>query len=274
MRIVQGNNPLREESGIARCNFRSIVFKDVYHIFEEDHVLGHWRIYKRTSKDGIALGPRQGPLFPLGDEGSFNEYGQADPTVIIDGEWKMWFDAMDRTYHWDKLGYATSPDGENWVNHGPVFSRGNPDEWDNTAIHHPAVLKFDGVYYLYYSGSDNIFPNLNVKHIGLATSTDGINFTKEKNPVLRTGDDWDKIYLRPSVPVFIDLKWYMFYWGFDGAIHSMGIATSTDLVNWTKEGKILSGTNEHDGITASQIIGNRIYYTTWDNAQVNYADIE
>ena len=61
MQIIQGLNPLKDSSGIARCNFRSIVFNGIYHIFEEDHVDGHWRIYKRTSDDGIDLGMKIWP---------------------------------------------------------------------------------------------------------------------------------------------------------------------------------------------------------------------
>ena len=181
---------------------------------------------------------------------------------------------MDNTYHWDKLGYATSVDGEEWTNHGPVLSRGAGDDWDNTSIHHPVVLKHDK-YYLYYSGSDSAKPNYNVKHIGLATSLDGENWIKElSNPILRTSDDWDSVYLRPSCPVLIGSMWVMFYWGFNGLIHSMGVAVSTDLIHWQKTGKLLSGTDSHNGVTASQVIGNRIYYTTWDNAQLNYMEYE
>ena len=97
------HSPLQDEKGIADCNLRSIVFKDVYHIFEEHAIHGFWGIYHRTSSDGIKLSLRSEPLFVFGNRGTFNECGHADPTVIYDNGWKMWFDAMNRNGIWDKF---------------------------------------------------------------------------------------------------------------------------------------------------------------------------
>lgn len=67
-------NPLKEinERHPARVGFRCIVFNGVYHIFEEGITGGRWRIYKRTSLDGISLGARSTALFPFGEKGSFD----------------------------------------------------------------------------------------------------------------------------------------------------------------------------------------------------------
>lgn len=272
-------NPLKENGKIARCAFRCMVKKDgVYHIFEEDMIDSRWRIFKRTSKDGINLNPHGEALFPLGGQGSYDERGQADPAIIYDYSdeiWKMWFDAFNERLNWDKLGYATSADGDAWTAHEPVLQRGKQGEWDSLSIHHPVVLKEDK-YYLYYSGCcDGLY---NVRNIGLATSKDGISWMKEKNPVLTIADGWENKYIRPSRPILIGDDWFMFYWGFDGNVHSMGLAISDDLKRWQKCGKIFGGTSEHDGITASMPIhdGNRIrmWYAVFDSWQINTAEIE
>jgi len=72
-------------------------------------------------------------------------------------------------------------------------------------------------------------------------------------------------YVRPSCPFMGDNKWYMLYWGFDGVVNSIGCAESFDLIHWTKCGVLLRGTNEHDGITGSQVVNGRVYYATFDN---------
>ena len=274
------NNPLKEGDFPVRCNFRCIVlYERMYHIFEEDHVHGHWRIFKRISPDGISMGHISNPLFELGGEYHFDEFGQADPTVIYDGKWKMWFDAMNRGLFWDKLGYAESDDGDNWINLGPVFSRGEKGTWDDHSVHHPVVLKHDK-YYMYYSGCQKIEGNplnFNVKNIGLATSDDGLKWERQ-GIVIPCGNrnEWDRTYVRPSIPVRIGDKWVMFYWGFNG-IHSMGYAISDDLIHWEKQGKLISGTNEHDGVTGSHAISDghtaRVWYVTFDNCRLHIIDV-
>jgi predicted GH43/DUF377 family glycosyl hydrolase len=241
-------------------------------LFSEGFIGGRWEIYIRTSKDGVNLSEKGASIFPPGGQGSFDELGQADPTVIYDGCWKMWFDALDGNGVWDKLGYATSDDGLKWVNHGPVLSRGAG--WDSKSIHHPCCIKNNDRYYLYYSATDE--DEGNVKNIGLATSYDGVNWERIISPVLTVGD-WDYKYIRPSCPILINGTWNMFYWGF-GDNHYMGLAESSDLISWKKKGKVLESDVIHEGITASMPlrVGNeiRIYYATFDDIYVRIAKID
>lgn len=262
----------------SRCNFRCIVPKDgTYHIFEEDLIDGHWRIFKRISADGLTFGERGDPLFPLGERGAFDEWGQADPSVMYDGVWKMWFDAMDRSYHWDKIGYAESVDGENWQIKGTAIQRGGASEWDEKSVHHPVVIKENGCYGMYYSGCREGEPH-NVRHIGLATSRDGLTWDKE-GIVIEAGfpDEWDGEYVRPSNPVRLCDEWVMFYWGFN-KVHGMGLATSKDLIHWNKRMQLMTGTNIHDGVTASWAISDgrkaRVWYTEFDRCRVHLKDFD
>ena len=261
----------------SRCNFRCIVPVDgLYHIFEEDLIDGHWRIFKRTSKDGTVFSERSGPLFPLGTPGAFDEWGQADPSVLIHGDqWMMWFDAMDKSYHWDRIGFAFSKDGDNWQILGTAIKRG-PDDWDNKSVHHPVVIR-DDKFYMYYSGCTYGEPH-NVRHIGLAISEDGHTWEKQ-GIVIEAGlpDEWDGEYVRSSSPVRIAGEWAMFYWGFN-KVHGMGLATSPDLIHWQKRIQIESGTDSHNGITASWAISNgrqvRVWYTTFDDCEVFIKDFD
>jgi hypothetical protein len=83
------------------------------------------------------------------------------------------------------------PEQTDWVDHGPIFEAGGEGEWDYLLYggFTVSVLKKDGIFYLYYQGASGYrtSPDETVtgRAIGVATSQDGINFTKaENNPVL------------------------------------------------------------------------------------------
>jgi hypothetical protein len=253
--------PLRYNSGAAlstpgTCIFRSILkVGSTYYLYEEYEDTGVWKIMTRTSSDGFNWSAQSAYVFAAGGVGTFDEKGQADSTVIYDGpgDWKMWFDAKRGDDIWDYLGYATSADGLTWANQGGVIPRGGVGTWDSQITHHPVCIKYNGVYYLYYTGGKTNITDL--EDIGLATSLDGINWTKEAtNPVITRGSagEWDSAYVRPSCPIKIYNKWYMWYWGYKAstATHSMGLATSPDLIHWTKQGVVLS-VDSTDPIQAS-----------------------
>jgi hypothetical protein len=230
----------------SNINFRSICNGKIY---KEVYTGNHWSILDESE-----------PLFLPGIKGSYDERGQADPTVINN---EMWFDALNGNGQWDSIGYAVLKGG-NWIKQGTVLGRGSG--WDNKSIHHPVCIKHKRVYYLYYSGSSKNDPHI-VKDIGLATSKDRIHFIKyENNPVLKTDNEE---YLRPSRPLIIDRKWYMFYWYYDGKFRYMGLAESDNGFDWVKKGKFFG--DESCGkcltnITGSDVMAKGkeiyIYYST------------
>lgn len=225
---------------------------EVYHLFTEaktDSPLLWW-ISKRLSPDGIDFRAETSPLLLPGDAGTYDEKGQADPAVIYDGvgDWKMWFDALNGALVWDKLGYATSTDGDTWTKYGSILNRGSAGAWDDGFMHHPAVVKHNGIYYMFYAGAH---ASNQPYQIGLATSSNGIDWTKEpSNPVISQGasGEWDDAYVRPSCPVLINGIWYMYYWAMDGATFAIGLATSTDLIHWTKKGRVLEHGASANGV--------------------------
>ena len=82
-----------------------------------------------------------------------------------------------------------------WTERGTVLSTGVAGTWDEKASRAApiGVYKKDGIYYLHYlSGFEGCWDaddDVNHQSVGLATSTDGINFTKYAgNPVLKPHD--------------------------------------------------------------------------------------
>jgi predicted GH43/DUF377 family glycosyl hydrolase len=87
---------------------------------------------------------------------------------------------------------------------------------------------------MWYFGGDNA----EVKQIGYATSTNGIDWTKYTgNPVLTVGDpgEWDESEVGGPRVIYDGTTYHMWYHGYSGACcDSIGYATSPDGVNWTK----------------------------------------
>ena len=235
--VKNANNPLIASD----YTFRWILkVGSTYWEFKEKKTGSIWSVHYRTSSDGYAWSSESASLMSAGGAGAFDEYGQADPTVIYDGtgDWKMWYDAQKSDSTWYSLGYSTSADGITWSKYGAVLDVGAEGAWDDSFVHHPCVIKEGSTYYLYYSGHDGG----GIYHIGLATSADGISWTKYgSTPVISAGagGTFDDAYVRPAKPIIIGSTWYMTYWGYDGAISRLGLATSTDGYTWTKRGQFM-----------------------------------
>jgi predicted GH43/DUF377 family glycosyl hydrolase len=178
----------------------------------------------------------------------------------------MYFDCLGEFNTWSYIGHAFSEDGDKWTKWGTVLRRGGMESWDDKSIHHPVILKHEGVYYLFYSGACRTDRHI-VRSIGLATSKDGRYFIKHpKNPLITPGDDWDKNYVRPSRPFWLENLWYMLYWGFNGKERAIGLATSKDLVNWEKHGKIIENATACDVIIDDSV---NIWYTVYNGGRDN-----
>jgi hypothetical protein len=82
------------------------------------------------------------------------------------------------------------PQQGDWTDHGQILQSGAEGDWDLYLWggFASSIVKKDGKYYLYYQGSngyDEVEDTVKYRAIGVATSDDGIHFTKHpSNPVL------------------------------------------------------------------------------------------
>ncbi|OGH89919.1 MAG: hypothetical protein A2537_02720, partial [Candidatus Magasanikbacteria bacterium RIFOXYD2_FULL_36_9] len=151
-----------------------------------------------------------------------------------DGVFKMWYSAST------SVAYATSSNGINWTRYAnnPVFSpTGLTGNFDKTWANRQYIVKDAGIYYMYYNGFENGYDGPG--KIGLATSTDGINWNRYSgNPILSPGSGWENTSLYNSAVVKVGSIWYLLFEGKGSATGDntqiIGLATSTDGINWNR----------------------------------------
>ncbi|MCP4545971.1 MAG: family 43 glycosylhydrolase [bacterium] len=130
----------------------------------------------------------------------------------------------------------------------PVLQAGPSGAFDELHADAGKVLKWGDTYYLFYQGVDS---NHNYR-IGLATSTDLVNWTKY-GVILDLGSSgaWDEQMVYDPRPIRVEDRWIMFYGGVSGLEWKIGIAESDDLFNWVKHtsNPVLEGTaGEFDAV--------------------------
>ncbi|MDP2303250.1 MAG: hypothetical protein Q8N03_12595 [Ignavibacteria bacterium] len=169
-----------------------------------------------------------------GNNSSFETGGVRMPRVLLDdGVYKMWFVSLGSSGA-SSISYATSSNGMLWnrYSNNPVLLPGiGSNGWDSHSITPGAIIRDDSGYKLYYSGT---ISNSDPTHIGMATSTDGINWVKTPMPILYAGTSWDYLMSCGDV-IKIGSVYYMYYSGKSQSnVVKIGLATSTDGINWVK----------------------------------------
>ncbi|MHC5182889.1 MAG: DUF2341 domain-containing protein, partial [Planctomycetota bacterium] len=189
--------------------------EDTFSVFDDFGGRG-WEEFKYINN------PVMGPGSSAGGSGVFSSVMRESETL-----WRMYasYDSDNRD-----IGLSTSLDGVDWIHQGVVLRKGGSGEWDSDNIWCPAVWEENGTYYMLYSarGPAGIA-------MGLATSTDGVTFTKYAgNPVF---EDPDWAAGDTEGPCFSALKedgvYYVMYNTLGGHRQS-SIVSSTDLTTWTR----------------------------------------
>ncbi|MFI3206284.1 MAG: glycoside hydrolase family protein [Clostridia bacterium] len=117
-----------------------------------------------------------------------------------------------------QIGYATSESPTGPFTYGGIALAGaGGAEWDRDCVHNPAILKLDGVYYLYYMGNygdGEYWNHRNHQRIGVAYSDNPKGpFKRFDKPVIDVTDgSFDGLMTsNPTVCVGPDKKIYMMY---------------------------------------------------------------
>jgi len=115
-------------------------------------------------------------------------------------------------------------------------------EWEAKDVFNPAAAVRHDTLFLLYRAQDKIGKPDGTSRIGLAWSTDGMHFSHMASPVLFPGNDQYKKYEWQGGcedPRLVEDSlgtYYLTYTAYEGKTARLFVATSTDLVNWTKHG--------------------------------------
>ncbi len=126
-------------------------------------------------------------------------------------------------------------------------------QWQKADVFNPGAIVRNDTVFMLFRAEDNPAAILGgrTSRIGLAYSTDGINFTKFPEPVIYPDNDafskWDQPggIEDPRIVETPEGTYIMVYTSWNKDIARLSSATSKDLKNWTKHGPVFE--NAHEG---------------------------
>ena len=114
--------------------------------------------------------------------------------------------------------------------------------WEEKDVFNPAIVVSGDTLLMLYRAEDSIGKYAGTSRIGLAKSTDGLHFTRMPTPVFYPDNDAQKKYEweggceDPRVVEDSAGVYYMMYTAYDGDKARLLVASSKDLLHWTKYG--------------------------------------
>lgn len=170
--------------------------------------------------------------------------------------------------------------------------------WENSDTFNPAATVINGGIALLYRAEDNIAQGIGSRtsRIGYAYSEDGLHFQHHGAPVLYPGgDSWEEFDAPggcedPRVCMTEDGLYVMMYTSWNHRMARLSVATSRDLVHWTKYGPIFEtkknsqlriGFSKSGSIVTEMKKGRQViakingkYWMYWGESFVNVATSE
>ena len=139
--------------------------------------------------------------------------------------------------------------------------------WEALAVFNPAVVYEGGRYWMLYRAQDR----RGISRLGLATSSDGVHFTRESQPVLSPTDPGEAGGIEDPRLVRIGGLYYLTYTGYDGRrIAQTRLAVSENLRNWQKLGAIIDTPWNKAGAILEQPL-NGLYFMYFGDQEIQLA---
>lgn len=150
---------------------------------------------------------------------------------------------------------------------------GKPVHWEALHAFNPAAIVRNGhVFVLYRAEDDSGAMEIggHTSRLGLAESADGVTFTKLPQPVFFPDKDgqqlreWPGGVEDPRLVEAPDGRYVLTYTQWNRVTYSVGIATSTDLLHWTKVGPAFGAVGKYAALKyksagiVTQVVGGRL----------------
>ena len=232
--------------------------------------LGFIDLNRNNLKEIVAICKE--PILPLGELGTFDEFGTYPASVIQTNEeirvyYAGWTRCVSVPFN-AAIGVAFSKDNGNTftkIGKGPVLSY-TPDE--PFVLGSPKIRKFGDTWVLCYSAGRKWIYNNNqpqaMYKIRMAQSVDGINWNRIGRDLLPDVLEENECQASPDI-FFFNNKYHMFFsyrynlnYRDKDRGYRIGYASSDDLINWVRD-------DRQAGIERSQ--------EGWDSESVSYAHV-
>jgi predicted GH43/DUF377 family glycosyl hydrolase len=141
----------------------------------------------------------------------------------------------------------------------PVLKR--EVKWEEKDVFNPTAVVRNGAIYLFYRAEDKIGKYEGTSRIGLAIGSDGVHFTRMSEPILFPSEDFMKEYEweggmeDPRIIENENGTYFMTYTAYDGKVARLCLASSVDLLNWTKHGLVFQGKYIDEWSKSGAIVG-------------------
>ncbi|HMQ07175.1 MAG TPA: glycoside hydrolase family 130 protein [Saprospiraceae bacterium] len=120
-------------------------------------------------------------------------------------------------------------------------------KWESMAAFNPAAIVRNDTIFVFYRAEERLGEREiggHTSRIGLAYSTDGVEFFKQENPVLFPDDDdqkeweWTGGVEDPRIVETEEGLYVMTYTQWNREVPRLALATSRDLIHWVKHGPL------------------------------------
>ena len=117
----------------------------------------------------------------------------------------------------------------------PILSPQGTD-FEARGVFNPAVVKHGDRFVMLYRAQDS----KGISRLGYATSTDGVNFTRDPAPVLSPEAEYERGGgVEDPRLVLIEGTYYLTYTAYNGKDAQLALASSRDLRRWERKGVIM-----------------------------------
>jgi len=139
----------------------------------------------------------------------------------------------------------------------PLLERGNgvffcpvrkdTVQWEEKDVFNPATVVRHDTLFMIYRAEDSVGKFAGTSRLGLAWSIDGEHFNPHPTPIFYPDNDaqqkyeWEGGCEDPRIVEDSSGRYILTYTSFDGTTARLMVATSPDLIQWTKYGPVFSG---------------------------------
>jgi predicted GH43/DUF377 family glycosyl hydrolase len=126
----------------------------------------------------------------------------------------------------------------NKYKNNPILTPNPDNDWESAYLYNPTAIVLNETIFLLYRAQNKS----KTSSVGLAWSTDGVNFTRLNKPIIYATEPWETIggTEDPRI-VRVNGTFYVTYTAYDNVTAQLAIATSEDLINWTKYPPLFPG---------------------------------